>query len=210
MSILLKPFINKKNTTVFIYNKGDDIPNGIPDDATNINIVQIPNLGWDAYAYIYHVINNYDKLPDYIYTLHASAQYLNNKYDLFLDLLDNTHNSDNYYGGKLFECNLDFYLNEWNATYQLNRLINSNHVYTISSIRPINKWLLSKIKKIPKFAITDDDMLLHNWGGMFFVHKKLILKYPISFYIGILNEISVWQSEVNHYLERSWYVFYGN
>jgi len=44
---------------------------------------------------------------------------------------------------------------------------------------------------------------------MFFVHKSRILKYPISFYINLFDEISVWQSEINHYLERSWYLFFG-
>ena len=29
-------------------------------------------------------------------------------------------------------------------------------------------------------------------------------------YQEILKEISVWQSEVNHYLERSWYALYSN
>jgi hypothetical protein len=44
---------------------------------------------------------------------------------------------------------------------------------------------------------------------MFLVHKSRILRYPISFYKDLLTEISVWQSEVNHYLERSWFSFYG-
>ena len=46
MSIVLKPFINKKNTTIFIYNKGDDIPLGIPYNTKNLKIIQLPNLGW--------------------------------------------------------------------------------------------------------------------------------------------------------------------
>jgi len=45
---------------------------------------------------------------------------------------------------------------------------------------------------------------------MFIVNKSKILKYSKAFYSDILEEISVWQSEVNHYLERSWYTFYNN
>jgi hypothetical protein len=210
MSIILKPFINKKDTTIFIYNKGNDTPTGIPDDATNVNIINIPNLGWDSYGYIHHVINNYDNLPDYIYNIHASAQYLFSKYELLIDILNESQNNKYYYGGRLIECDLGFYLNNWSATYNLNRLYNPDHVYTISSIRPIKKWLLTKIKKIPDFAISKPNYIYHNYGGMFFVHKSKILKYDKSFYLKIFNEISVWQSEVNHYLERSWFIFYND
>jgi hypothetical protein len=45
--------------------------------------------------------------------------------------------------------------------------------------------------------------------GMFIVSKNNILKYDKFWYKEILYEISVWQSEVNHYLERSWFVFYN-
>jgi hypothetical protein len=209
MSRVLKPFINKNGTTVFIYNKGDDIPTGIPDDATNVKIINIPNLGWDSYGFILHIINNYYDLPDYIYNLHASAQYLDSKYTLFLDLLDPKYDSYYYYGGKLHVCDLGFYLNDWNATYKNNREVNLKQVYTHSKIRPLNNWLLTKIPSIPPYASIHKNYILHNWGGMFFVHRSKILNYPLLFYTTILNEISVWQSEVNHYLERSWYILYG-
>ena len=44
---------------------------------------------------------------------------------------------------------------------------------------------------------------------MFVVSKNNILRYKKEWYQDILEEISVWQSEVNHYLERSWYIFYN-
>lgn len=204
MSILLYPFINKENTTIFIYNKGDDIPLGIPNNAKNIKIVKIPNLGWDSYAFLFHIINNYDNLPDYIYNLHASASFLESKYIIFIDLLNN--NNKHYYGGGLIECSLDFKLDNWTATYELNKI---NNTFTLSTIRPLKNWLLSKINSIPENALTIPNHIIHSWSGMFYVHKSRILLYPKSFYQEILKEISVWQSEVNHYLERSWHIFYN-
>ena len=209
MTYALKPFINKKDTTVFIYNKGDNIPLGIPSTADNIKIINVPNLGWDAYGYLYHVIENYDNLPDYIYTLHASIQYLDHKRNMFKDILNEIHNDKYYYGGLVIETDATFYLDDWSSSCELNRLASPDEKYVISAVRPFNKWLLTKIDKIPDFAISDVN-LKHNYGGMFFVHKSRILKYPISFYIDLFNEISVWQSEVNHYLERSWYLLYNN
>ena len=211
--ILLIPFFNKKNTTIYIYNKGNNIPFGIPNNIKNLKIIQLPNLGWDAYGFLYHIINNYDNLPDYIYSLHASVasvQYTNDKYDVFKDILDKQHDDKYYYGGSLNTSNLTYSLDNWRATTTINRLANNeDEKYSISSIRPFNKWLLTKINKIPDFALSDNNHFKHNLRGMFFVHKSRILKYPITFYINLFIEISVWQSEVNHYLERSWYLLYG-
>jgi hypothetical protein len=210
ISIVLKPFINKKNTTIFIYNKGTDIPSGIPSNSKNIKIIPFPNLGWDAYGFLYHVFNNYYNLPDYIYTLHASVQYLNDKYDVFKDILDKEHNDKYYYGGPIYSSNLSYSLDSWSATTTINKSSDNKYEkYSISSIRPFNKWLLTKIDKIPDFALDDKNNFKHNYKGMFFVHKSRILNYPITFYINLFIEISVWQSEVNHYLERSWYLLYG-
>jgi hypothetical protein len=209
ISIVLEPFINKKDTTIFIYNKGDDIPLGIPHNITNLEIIQLPNLGWDAYGFLYHVIHNYDNLPDYIYTFHASIQYLEHKHNIFKDILDEKHNDKYYYGGNVGGTEMTFSLDDWASSTEINKLTPSkNKKYSISSIRPLNKWLLSKINKIPDYGIAGE-YLRWNAHGMFFVHKSRILKYPISFYINLFDEISVWQSEVNHYLERSWFILYG-
>ena len=210
ISIILKPFINKENTTIFIYNKGDDIPLGIPNDITNLKIIQIPNLGWDAYGFLYHIIHNYDNLPDYIYTFHASIQYLEHKYNLFIDILDEKHNDKYYYGGNIGPTEMTFTLDDWKSSTEVNKsAATENDKYLISSVRPLDKWLLTKINKIPDFAIYEQQYIKWTPQAMFFVHKSRILKYPISFYINLFDEISVWQSEVNHYLERSWYLFFG-
>ena len=208
MSRILKPFINKKNTYIFIYNKGDDLPIGITSDITNIKVIQIPNLGWDAYAYFYHVIHYYYKLPDYIYQLQASGQYLDYKFNTIANIINTDEKY--YYGGDIRKDNLDFYLNTWSASYNLNNDNSSKNIYVKSSISPLSNWLKSKIKIIPAHALAPNNEIYINWWGMFKVHKSRILRYPLDFYKDIFSEIQVWQSEVNHYLERSWYTFYGN
>jgi len=211
---LLEPFINKKNISIYIYNKGDDIPYGISDNTNNISIINIPNLGWDSYGYISHVINNYDNLPTYIVNIHASTQYNELKnityieiIDLINDIIDDNNNKIMFYGGSMNNTLLEFRLYNWKATLDINN--DSNDRYVLSEIFPLNKWLESKINKIPDDLITDENYLICNYFGQFLVHKSKILKYDILFYKKILDEISVWQSEVNHYLERSWYTFYG-
>jgi hypothetical protein len=214
MSVLLKPFIDRKNVHVYIYNKGDDIPYGIPDDACNVSIIDIPNLGWDSYGYISYVINNYYNLPTYIANLHASSQYLDNKYHIYNEIvnyinniLKDNENKMSFYGGGVYDVQLDFRLENWSATLDINK--QSTHKYTKSTIYPLKKWLESKIIKIPE-NIMINDKIKTNYLGQFLVNKSKILKYKRSMYKEILDEISVWQSEVNHYLERSWYALYSN
>jgi uncharacterized protein YggT (Ycf19 family) len=215
ISQLLSPFLDNKNIIIYIYNKGNDIPIGIPANAKNIHIIDIPNLGWDSYGYITHVINYYYKLPDYIFNLHASAQYLFNKQGTFfeiVEIINNIINGSNnnifYYGGGIADQDLNFRLENWNATLDINR--ESINKYTESKIYPLENWIKSKIHKIPKKVLLPDNKILCSFLGQFIVHKSRILRYDISFYKSILEEISVWQSEVNHYLERSWYAFYGD
>jgi hypothetical protein len=212
LSIILKPFVNKKNIKVFIYNKGDDVPTGIPMESHNISLINIPNLGWDSYGYLFHLINNYDNLPTYIANIHASAQYLQYKYTIFLEILEFINNIDEnkikFYGGSMDTAPLNFRLEDWNASLPINA--QSSNQYTQSSIYPLNNWLLSKIKTIPKKIMRDNENIYCNYFGQFIVHRSRILKYTKSFYINLLEEISVWQSEVNHYLERSWYTFYAS
>jgi hypothetical protein len=206
MSKLLEPLIHKNNINIYIYNKGDDIPLGIPDDMTNIKIINIPNLGWDSYAYFYHIINNYDSLPDYIVNLHASAQNIDHKYDIYLNIITVIFSvfegsSIKFFGGNhIRDDSYSFRINNWDASLDVNKTINK---LTESKIYPFGAWLESKINK------KVNDIIKTTWKGMFIVHRSRILKFPKSFYDDIFNEIQVWQSEVNHYIERSWYTFYN-
>jgi hypothetical protein len=202
---LLKNYINKDNTNIFIYNKGKK--NIIlPDEIKNVEVINIDNIGWDAYGFIDHVIKNYDNLPDYIYNIHASSIYLQHKCDTSKDILNKNTDNVYYYGGAVGNAPTNFRLLDWSATTDINK---SNGKYVTASVYPLGKWLESKIDKIPDYGKSGDQYVKVNYFGMFLVHKSRILRYPKSFYENLLNEISVWQSEVNHYLERSWYGFYS-
>jgi hypothetical protein len=52
----LKKIKKSKNLKITVYNKGkDDI---------NIPYIQLPNIGRESHTYLYHIMNNYDKLAD--------------------------------------------------------------------------------------------------------------------------------------------------
>jgi len=203
---MLLPIINKKNVSIFIYNKGNDLNEEEFEGINNLKIIKIQNLGWDSYPYIKHVIDNYNNLPDYIYLVHASVIYLKHKRKLYLDLIQKSKelkkNKKYYYGGEILYTPLSFKLDSWIASASVNKL---KHKMEISKLRPLKKWMITKINTIPE----ESGNIKWNMLGMFIVSKDNILRYDKFWYKEILYEISVWQSEVNHYLERSWYVFYS-
>jgi hypothetical protein len=54
-----------KNIKITIYNKGkDDIENMKNLKNLKYNIIKLPNIGRESHTYLYHIINNYDKLAD--------------------------------------------------------------------------------------------------------------------------------------------------
>jgi hypothetical protein len=206
---MLLPIINKKNVSIYIYNKGEEMNNEEFEEINNIEIIKIRNIGWDSYPYVKHVIDNYNNLPDYIYLVHASVIYLDHKRKLYIDLINKSKKIGKdeyyYYGGDILYVPLDFTINNHIAMTKLNK---SNQKMEISKIRPLKKWMKTKIEEIPKNYMVDNTIKA-NYYGMFMVSKNNILKYDRFWYKELLYEISVWQSEVNHYLERSWFLFYN-
>jgi hypothetical protein len=145
---------------------------------------------------------------DFIYLLHASMIYLKFKKELYIDLINkseklNTYNKKYYYGGNINTTKMDFSINKYSSSYKKNRT--NNNKFELSKIRPLYKWILSKIDEIP----VRNNRINTNYFGMFIVSRNNILRYDKKWYKEILDDISVWQSEVNHYLERSWYIFYN-
>ena len=58
-------YINKYNYNLKLYNKGTQLPN-MNKLNTNYDIYNIKNIGQHTHTYLYHIINNYDRLSDII------------------------------------------------------------------------------------------------------------------------------------------------
>lgn len=76
------------NNTI-IYNKGNDDLTLFPDD----KIIKLPNLGREGGTYIHHIIENYDKLSDYIIFTQGNPLDHTNSYDLIFNTF---HEKKNY------------------------------------------------------------------------------------------------------------------
>jgi hypothetical protein len=55
--------INTNLYDIFIYNKGND---NISIDNSNCKIIKLDNTGRESHTYLYHIINNFDNLPEKI------------------------------------------------------------------------------------------------------------------------------------------------
>ena len=91
----------------------------------------------------------------------------------------------------------DFKLDNWQASDEKNKIVNSEQNLTPSNIRPFGKWFLYHFgNKMVKYAAM--------WG-LFSVDKKDIRKYNIIRYQILLKQLEVSSNpEVGHYIERSW------
>lgn len=59
----IKPYLEY----CIIYNKGkDDLP---------YSYIKLPNIGLEHHSWVYHIVNNYETLPDYLIFLQGSPQY---------------------------------------------------------------------------------------------------------------------------------------
>lgn len=142
-----------KNSKLFIYDKsGED--NGY---------INLPNIGREAHTYLYHIINNYDNLSDYVCFLQG------NPYDgVKGNLNQNIKNIDSYNGSEflclsyLLKCNLD-----------------GGPIHPGLNIKEIifDKYFKSSPKEI-YFIV----------GAQFLVSRRMIKIRPKQFYINLLSE----------------------
>jgi hypothetical protein len=142
-----------KRSKLFIYDKsGDD--NGY---------INLPNFGREAHTYLYHIVNNYDNLSDYVCFLQG------NPYDgVKGNLSQNIETIDSYNGSDflclshLLKCNLDG--------------------------GPVHPGLNIKEIIFDKYFENSPNELYFIVGAQFLVSRNFIKMRPKQFYINLLSE----------------------
>jgi hypothetical protein len=184
-------------TQMILYNKGSPKDFSLP----KTRIVDIPNYGRDGYAYLYHVVENYDTLADITFFFQGSTMSNEGKKQFFNAITEHLKNKkqscipcmkgsyDTNHAMKFF---IDTHLN----TNPANRTKNPETSLTPARDRPLGSWFN---KRFPGETIECVSYL-----GILAVSKEDILKRPRSFYEGLLEELSLENPEVAHYTERTW------
>jgi hypothetical protein len=189
---------------IICYNKGIN-------DNFKINsphkIVKLNNVGKCDHTYLYHIINNYDNLSDYIIFLPGSNN-LHYKYLKSINLI----NYIEYYNklvniGTFTDSNIkslfyNFKLNSYKTSHKDNYKLNNNTEIEKSKIRPFGKWYEHHFNNI--------NVNFYTWWGIFAITKKIVHQHPKEYYEKLLEEINYSDNpEVGHYIERSWFaIFY--
>jgi hypothetical protein len=183
-----------------VYNKGDD------EDFEKLNVIKIINLknvGRESHTYLYHIIENYDILPNILVFFPGSIE-LESKYNKAKSILINIINSqflNAYFIGKktksLYENFNDFSIDHHTSTSKENNSKNNESELQKCKLRPYNKWY--------KFFFKHNNAKWFTYCGIFSINTKDIKQHPKERYknfIKILEQSS--NPEAGHYIERSW------
>ncbi len=185
---------------LYIYNKGSRIKN-----SEFKNIINLKNVGRESHTWLYHIVNNYNKLDDINIFLQGRID----------DLGCMAFQNPNYY---LREINqIGFAASRYGVLspfhWKYNVGIEKNKKYK-------DKWDNGEISRsqigfrnfakklfpdIPLFIAT-------NYGGCFAVKKEVIKQYSLDFYSELLDILSMHKNPIEgHYMERLWcYIFTKN
>jgi hypothetical protein len=182
---------------IFIYNKGSTKVLNIK----NSSIINLPNVGYEAHTYLYHIVYNYDKLYNCILFLPGSAWSQPYKRYQMLEIINILINnpqstvcgiSTNSFIEQQQNITVDNYL----FTNKNNRKHSTTTKTTPAEIRPYGNWF--------KKRFNNETIKSISFNGVFAALNKDIIKRNINFYIELLNEVSYKDPEVAHYIERSW------
>lgn len=209
----LKPF----SQHVYIQNKGDEttIPSYLKP-----NVVNIPNIGLDQYCYLNYIVNHYDNLPNIVIFTQAG---LKDHHDIFEpDFLPGIRKVINSVH-RLSDVLTSEQIVQWMIEqvilhgYTLNAKVHVD-INNIPLVHP--SWRLDTkqlhehkanmafgdwFEKYVGYRIPDSSNFMWFKNAIFGVSKAYIISRPKAFYESIMSQLVAPRSELDHYIERSWY-----
>lgn len=198
----LNKYKDSRFQNVFIYNKSDSSVEDCVIQYANCRIKSLPNVGVCDHTYLYHIIENYDRLADVTVFAPGSAN-IKNKDDLFKTTVDATFKTkDTVLNTYKFDIDVD------KAMY--NFRINS-HVVSSSENQDTNDYNNTPASPTPfgvwyRKYFPEVHTPYSSFWGIFAVSKEHIHQRPKSFYQEMIQQVntSVFH-EASHFLERAWF-----
>ena len=196
-------YINTNLYDIFIYNKGND---NISIDNINCKIIKLDNTGRESHTYLYHIINNFDNLPEKI--VFTQAHPFDHVRKTFINEINNFNScSFNffYFSRNILKIQYDEHKNKFLEHGVLNGNNWKNYHELNSPISTTTKRLFENIE--------DQQINIEfGTGAIYGVNKCLIIKNSKDFYIkciNILNNSSNLKNpDEGHSFERLWhYIF---
>ncbi len=142
-----------KKSKLFIYDKSDK-DNGY---------INLPNIGREAHTYLYHIINNYDNLSDYVCFLQGNPyDGVKGNLNKSIEEIDSYNGNDFLNLSYLLKCDLDGY--------------------------PHHPGLNVKEIIFDKYFQNSPNELYFIVGAQFIVSRNFIKMRPKQFYINLLKD----------------------
>ena len=184
--------------SIVIYNKGNNTNFYKPK---NVKIITLENVGVCNHTYLYHIINNYDKLSNVTIFLPGSCMD-NHKKEKTLQTIKKTKETNNsvflvsYYNNSVLNTLYDFIMDTYQVANPSNYELNKSNKLKPCSIRPFGKW----------YETLFPDINIHhvNYQSIFSVSREHILNRSKESYQNIINYVnSDKNEESSHYIERA-------
>ena len=147
---------NMKTENIVIYNKGEPIDR---------KCIKRPNIGREGETFLYHIINNYDNLPDYLILLQG------NPFDHFFSIFSNNI----VLTSKNLQSAIDNYI-QLKVTE-----ITPLFIYYLRENKPYKNILSDRYYKL-FFNHNMPEFIQFAPGCQYIIPKKSILNRPLTFY----------------------------
>ena len=196
-------YIDTNLFDIFIYNKGNNI------NINNIHykIINLDNTGRESHTYLYHIINNFDNLPEKI--IFTQAHPFDHVINTFIDEINNFNNcSVNFFYFSKNILNIQYDKNE-NKFIEFGNLNGDNW----QNYHELNSPISTTMKKMFENFEEQQLILIFGTGAIYGVNKELIIKNKKDFYVNcidILNSSSNLKNpDEGHSFERLWYYIFN-
>ena len=183
----------KKYKNVIVYNKGKSYDL----EKSQIPFTTLDNIGREGHTFLYHIINNYDNLSNWIIFVQGNPfDHCPNFYEKIDKLYENINN------------NLEL-SNEFNLSNNFNFLSDIIYYSNISNCPYHSNIPLKKVYNDIFNSNDDDKPIIFSPGAQFYVSKKLILTKPKIYYEKILKLLDYNINPIEGFcIERLWkYIF---
>lgn len=173
---------------IFIYSKcGDNLNLSLM--MKNIYIIRLDNIGSCDYAFMVHIIQHYNNLPEIlVFSKPSNLNYYQNPTNTF------TYNSLGIGNFKLDDWN---FTNNKNLKFVKSDYNNLSEWLKFTLGEEYHNWCLKFCKKI-------------QFGGYFMVDSNKITQHSLDVYKCLIFETNNANEELSHHLERTWGLLFTN
>ena len=169
------------------------------------NSIQLPNVGRESHTYLYHIINNWDKLADNTLFTQGGFTADHNPFPLETYLLKK----------KKIKLFINLYYKGIDFRYEKGKYLKHRFKWLEEFRKGLMKpaeitfdqfWCL--FNDIP---IKNYDSIVWSHGAIFSISRELIKSRPLNLYIKLYNLVTKHiNPEEGHYFERCWYYIFNS